>query len=122
MLRKTGSCWVVENWRIWLRARTSSPTRFISLSRSPTSTRMLLSVAASARTSFCSWIASKTSGGFTDPFSTRISPNAPRVSLVLFVQRCRDLRRRCLAFIHQDFPQALLRFSGLFWRALLRRG
>ena len=30
-----------ENWRIWLRASTSSPTRFISLSSRPTSTRMV---------------------------------------------------------------------------------
>ena len=37
--------WVV-NWRTWLRASTSSPTRFISLSSSPTSTRMVLSETA----------------------------------------------------------------------------
>ena len=37
------------NCRIWLRARTSSPTRFISLSSRPTSTRMVLSETARKR-------------------------------------------------------------------------
>ncbi len=40
---------LAPNWRIWLRARTSSPTRFMSWSRRPTSTRMLVSACRASR-------------------------------------------------------------------------
>ncbi len=62
------------NCRIWLRTRTNSPTRFISLSSSSTGTRMLVSATVSMRASLCAFSAWTTSFGGSTPFSTRISP------------------------------------------------
>ena len=61
--------------RTWLRANTSSPTRFITLSSNPTSTRIVLSEAVAAAREDC-WMrsASTTSAGRAAPCSTRISP------------------------------------------------
>ena len=56
------ACWLV-NWSTWLRARTSSPTRFISLSRRLTSTRMELSDAAEERCSGWSFDAAACAAG-----------------------------------------------------------
>jgi hypothetical protein len=60
------------NCRIWLRLRTSSPTRFISVSSRSTSTRMVESGAAG--TAACCPSASTTSWEAITPWSTRISP------------------------------------------------
>ncbi len=47
--RNEASSWEVLNCMIWFRARTSSPTKVMSLSSRPTSTRMALSETAGAR-------------------------------------------------------------------------
>ena len=71
---KAASLRCAPNWRIWLRARTSSPTRFISLSSSPTSTRMLVS-ATGVCASVCASSASTMACGVTLLRETRISPS-----------------------------------------------
>ncbi|MCI0539737.1 MAG: hypothetical protein L0Z50_31400, partial [Verrucomicrobiales bacterium] len=62
------------NWRIWFRASTSSPTKFISLSSNPTSTRIVLSEAPGLRVSAEStlagvscWAAMRVGTGALDP-------------------------------------------------------
>ena len=74
VLRKVVSFCVALNCRIWLRARTSSPTRFMSLSSRLTSTRMLVSATATPLDSWSVVTASRISCVCTIPFSTRISP------------------------------------------------
>ena len=83
----------LANCRIWLRASTSSPTRFISWSSRPTSTRMVRSLALCPRRPAAGCSASTTSAGRAAPCSTRISPRW-RGSPSLLVGRAQDLRRR----------------------------
>ncbi len=70
---KSLSCSWVTSCMIWLRASTSSPTRFISSSRSPTSTRIELSATPPPTTRCCA-AASSTASWSALPCSTRISP------------------------------------------------
>ena len=72
--QEAASSVLLANCKIWLRASTSSPTRFINWSSRLTSSRMVRSLALCPRAPCCRCSASTTSAGRATPCSTRISP------------------------------------------------